>query len=174
MNNRLMKTDFGNNTPDWQKSAAFNTYWQYSYVNRSAFYANIRGEYQQYMRRWVQNYLWWYDGWVPYFHDGEQGIFSTRLATSLVNGIAKKVVGGRIFFKNAKAEHENDGDGYRVNKAFAYIRRRHHPDNHQDQNHNCRSYNIQPLRCRKLSNFSVYIYKQVLHKVNLLVGIHYI
>ncbi len=118
---KLRKTDFGNNTPDWQKSAAFNTYWQYSYVNRSAFYANIRGEYQQYMRRWVQNYLWWYDGWVPYFHDGEQGIFSTRLATSLVNGIAKKVVGGRIFFKNTNAEHENDGDGYKVNKALAYI-----------------------------------------------------
>ena len=116
----FQKTDFGK-MPDWQRSAAFNTYWQYSYVNRSAFYANIRGEYQQYMRRWVQNYLWWYDGWVPYFHDGEQGIFSTRLATSLVNGIAKKVIGGRLFFKNANSETENSGEGYAVNEALAFV-----------------------------------------------------
>ena len=119
--NELQNIDFGNETAPWQQGAAYNTSWQYSYVNRSSFYANIRGEYQQYMRRWVQNYLWWYDGWVPYFHNKDQGIFSTRFATALVNGIAKKVVGGRLFFKNAKSEQENEDGSYKVNKALAFI-----------------------------------------------------
>ena len=113
--------DFKSSFADWQSGSSLNTQWQYSYVNRSAFYANIAGEYQQYMRRWVQNSLWWYDGWVPYFHDPNQGIFSTRLATALVNGVAKKVVGGHVFFKNVKDEKENLGEGYKINKALSFI-----------------------------------------------------
>ena len=116
--------DFSKNFADWQSASAFNTYWQYSYVNRSAFYANIRGEYREYMVRWVENYLWWYDGWVPYFHNNAQGIFSTRIGSALVNGAAKKVVGGRIFFKNKNEEaiKKKDADGkYIINPALAFI-----------------------------------------------------
>lgn len=116
--------DFSKNFADWQSASAFNTYWQYSYVNRSAFYANIRGEYREYMVRWVENYLWWYDGWVPYFHNNAQGIFSTRIGAAFVNGAAKKVVGGRIFFKNKNEEaiKKKDADGkYIINHALAFI-----------------------------------------------------
>ena len=75
------------------------------------------------MVRWVQNYLWWYDGWVPYFHSNSQGIFSTRIGAALVNGAARKVVGGKIYFKNKNKETPQKGeDGkYIVNKALAYI-----------------------------------------------------
>lgn len=116
--------DFSKDFAGWQSASAFNTYWQYSYVNRSAFYANIRGEYRDYMVRWVENYLWWYDGWVPYFHNNAQGIFSTRIGTALVNGAAKKVVGGRIFFKNKNKEavKKKDENGkYIINPALAFI-----------------------------------------------------
>lgn len=112
-----------NEFPEWQNTSAFNTYWQYSFVNRSAFYANINGTYRQYMTRWVQNCLWWYDGWVPYFHNQNQGIFSTKLASALVNGTAKKVVGGRIYFKTKNKEKlvKNANGEYDINKALAFI-----------------------------------------------------
>lgn len=114
---------FNNSFARWQNMTAFNTYWQYSMVNRSLYYANIASEYREYMVRWVENYLWWYDGWVPYFHNADQGIFSTKLAAALVNGTAKKVIGGHIYFKNKNKETPQKGeDGkYIVNKALAYI-----------------------------------------------------
>lgn len=124
MNNEMQAVDFTKNFADWQGASAFNTYWQYSYVNRAAYYANIRGEFYEYMYRWVQNYLWWYDGWVPYFHNNSQGIFSTKIATALVNGAAKKVVGGRLFFKNKNRqthlEKDINGD-YIINEALSFI-----------------------------------------------------
>lgn len=118
-----MQVDFTQNFAEWQGASAFNTYWQYSYVNRAAYYANIRGEFYEYMIRWVQNYLWWYDGWVPYFHNNNQGIFSTKIATALVNGAAKKVIGGRLFFKNkAREKLEKDEAGeYKVNEALSFV-----------------------------------------------------
>lgn len=114
----LQYTQFENQFSGWQKTSAFNTYWQYSYLSRAAFYANINGEYREYMTRWVQNALWWYDGWVPYFHSNEEGIFSTRIAEALVDGAAKKVIGGRIFFKNANKEQQSTKD---INKALHFI-----------------------------------------------------
>ena len=124
MDKGFQAIDLSKQFADWQGVSAFNTYWQYSYVNRAAYYGNIRGEYYEYMYRWVQNYLWWYDGWVPYFHNNSQGIFSTKIATALVNGAAKKVVGGRLFFKtkNRQTHIEKDEKGeYIVNKALSFI-----------------------------------------------------
>lgn len=124
MNNETQAIEFSKHFAEWQGAAAFNTYWQYAYVNRAAYYANIRGEFYEYMYRWVQNYLWWYDGWVPYFHSHDQGIFSTRIATALVNGAAKKVVGGRLFFKTKDRQthlvKDEKGD-YIVNKTLSFI-----------------------------------------------------
>lgn len=116
--------DFGaQHFAGWQRGSAFNTSRQYERVNRSAFYANIKGEYREYMRRFVQDALWWYDGFVPYFHNADQGIFSTRIGQALVNGAARKVVGGRLFFKNKNKETPKKGaDGkYIINDALAYI-----------------------------------------------------
>lgn len=124
MVNDVQSVDFSKQFAEWQGVSAFNTYWQYSYVNRAAYYANIRGEYYEYMYRWVQNYLWWYDGWVPYFHNNNQGIFSTKIATALVNGAAKKVVGGRFFFKTKQRQTnlvKGEDGSYIVNKALSFI-----------------------------------------------------
>ena len=116
--NELQDIQYKNQFSDWQRTSAFNTYWQYSYLNREAFYANISAEYRLYMQRWVKNALWWYDGWVPYFHSNTDGIFSTRIASALVDGAAKKVIGGRIFYKNANKEHPANGN---INKALQFI-----------------------------------------------------
>ena len=116
--NNLQDVQFENQFSSWQRTSAFNTNWQYSYLTRAAFYANVKPEYREYMMRWVQNALWWYDGWVPYFHSNTEGIFSTRIASALVDGAAKKVIGGRIFFKNANKERQTKGE---INKALHFI-----------------------------------------------------
>lgn len=88
----------------WIRGAAFNNAYTYSYISKAPFYAMISHEYYAFMNRFVKNWLWWADGYVPYFHNGEQGIPSTRIGTALVDRIAKKVVGGRIMFKNVGKE----------------------------------------------------------------------
>lgn len=113
-----LQTEFENQFSSWQRTSAFNTYYQYSYLSRATFYANVRAEYRDYMQRWVQNALYWYDGWVPYFHSNTEGIFSTRIASALVDGAAKKVIGGRIFFKNASKEKQSADE---INKALHFI-----------------------------------------------------
>jgi hypothetical protein len=47
------------------------------------------------------------DGYVLDFHDGEQGIFSTRIGTALVNGIGNQIVGKKILFKKAGKSNDN-------------------------------------------------------------------
>ena len=115
--------DFQKNFTDWQSASSFNMSWQYSFISRAGFYANIKSEYFNYMQRWVQNYLWWYDGWVPYFHKAEQGIFSTKIGAAIVNGAAKKVFGGQLYFKTRKKEELKKGeDGkYIVNQALSFM-----------------------------------------------------
>lgn len=101
----------------WLRSAAFNNYYTYSFIGRATFYAMISPEYYDFMNRFVKNWLWWYDGYVPYFHNAEQGIPATKIATALVNKIARKVIGGRLMFKNAGKDKTNDT----VNKALSFI-----------------------------------------------------
>lgn len=116
--NNLQDVQFESQFSGWQRTSAFNTYWQYSYLNREAFYSNINAESREYMQRWVKHALYWYDGWVPYFHSNQEGIFSTRIASALVDGAAKKVIGGRIFYKNANKETNT---GIEINKALQFI-----------------------------------------------------
>lgn len=104
-----IKCQVGDEFAPWQGGAAFNAYWTYTFVNNSAFYAMVPAYYRSYMQRFVRNWLWWYDGWVPYFHDQDKGLLSTRLATSLVNRIVKKVVGSRLMFKNAGKVKDIEG-----------------------------------------------------------------
>lgn len=102
----------------WVNSAAFNNYFTYSFVSRSAYFSMIAPEYHSFMNRFVKNWLWWYDGYVPYFHNDTQGIPSTRLAGSLVNKIARKVVGGRVMFKNVGRDST---DKSKLNPTLEFI-----------------------------------------------------
>lgn len=109
----------GKECAPWISTAAFNTYWTYSFIARSSYYAMISPEYYDFMNRWVRNWLYWYDGYVPYFHNQENGILSTRIATALVDRTAQKVVGGRIMYKNAGKEKNDDKDA--LNNSLKFI-----------------------------------------------------
>ena len=117
----IEKSQFNNNEfAPWQKGAAFNAYWTYSFVSNSSFFAKIRGVFKPFMNKCVQNWLWWYDGWVPYFHDAERGIMCTGLAKAIVDRTAKKVSGSRIMFKNAFKERGSE-KGTEVNPSLKAI-----------------------------------------------------
>lgn len=117
----IEKSQFNNNEfAPWQKGAAFNAYWTYSFVSNSSFFAKIRGVFKPFMNKCVQNWLWWYDGWVPYFHNAERGIMCTGLAKAIVDRTAKKVSGSRIMFKNAFKERGSE-KGTEVNPSLKAI-----------------------------------------------------
>lgn len=92
----------------YMQNVAFNNYYTYSFISRASYYGMISAPYYSFMNRFVKNWLWWYDGYVPYFHNAEQGIPSTRIGTAIVNKLAKKVVGGRVMYKNAGIEQAKE------------------------------------------------------------------
>ena len=118
------KIPCGGNTAPWMNHAAFNNYYTYSYISRSAFYAMIGPLYYSFMSRFVRNWLWWNDGYVPYFHDSEKGIPSTHIGGALVDKIAKKVVGGRVMYKNAG----KDATSTDANDALLFVDTKWAPD----------------------------------------------
>lgn len=108
-------------TPNYVNTSAFNTYATYALTSHAAFYAMIDATYNDFMRRWVQNWLWWYDGYVPYFHNQRNGIFSTRIGQALVDKMAKKVVGGRVMFKVSGEERNKSKERPLANEALQYV-----------------------------------------------------
>ena len=71
----------------------------YSYKNNSLFYASANRTWMDYYNYKVKRNLEWYDGYVPDFHLQINGIFSTRLAHSLVAGASKSICGSKVLFK---------------------------------------------------------------------------
>lgn len=109
MSEALEIMNSGEQIAPYLKAGAFDSYRTYSFINRSAFFAMIDAPYYDFMSRFVQNWLWWNDGYVPYFHDADKGIPSTRIGGAIVDRAARKVVGGRIMFKNAGEDSTKDG-----------------------------------------------------------------
>lgn len=73
------------------------------WTNHSAFYALYPSYYFTFAQQWLRRWLQWFDGYVPSIHDGESGILSTRLATTLCYRLAEQVFGGGLLFSsNAK------------------------------------------------------------------------
>lgn len=99
------------------RSGVFNDYYTYSYISRAAYYSMISADYTSFMNRFVRNWAWWADGWVPYFHSQDKGIPSTHIGSALVSKIARKIVGGRVMFKNAGEERDKNVP----NKALNFI-----------------------------------------------------
>lgn len=78
--------------------SAMNTYYTYSYINNGQFYSLIPSPYFDYYQRFIRHYFYWYDGFVPYFHTPEAGMFATRLAYSILHKLAEKTTGGQLMF----------------------------------------------------------------------------
>ena len=83
----------------WQSGLAAAVNDTYSYANSSYFCAVIAGYYRDYAFRYIRPSVQWLDGYVPAIHWGGSGIMSTRIASSLINGITKTIVGEKLVYK---------------------------------------------------------------------------
>lgn len=79
----------------------------YSYANNSLFYSLVNPSYYDYYYRIVRQCAMWLDGYVHDFHNGKNGIFSTRLATALVYGLRSQLTGKTIMFKKHSGATED-------------------------------------------------------------------
>lgn len=117
MDNKYAGSDFPFNNQA-MTPAAFQPSDTNSFITKSTFYSSISGSYFNYYQRFVRRWFYWYDGWDPDFHNAVTGIFSTRIATAIVDKIAKKVTGGRIMFKIKGYDKSKDG---KANSSLAFI-----------------------------------------------------
>lgn len=72
----------------------------YSWINNEHFYRLVPQAYQDYYQRFVKQWLYWYDGFVPHFHNTASGMVSTRLAYAIINKLAEKTVGNKLLFND--------------------------------------------------------------------------
>ena len=113
----LQRINTGQEISPIARGSAFNEYWTYSFINRSTFFALVAPEYYDFMNRFVKQWLWWVDGYVPYFHNADNGIPSTRLAAGLVDKVARKIVGGRLMYRNIGKDKEGDEETPTLSKV---------------------------------------------------------
>lgn len=79
----------------------------YSFVNNSLFYAYVNPSYYQYYYNIVRENMKWYDGYVDGFHNVQNGIFSTRIGSSLCNAISDNIFAKGVRFKNVNKLSKN-------------------------------------------------------------------
>lgn len=90
--------------------------------NNNAFYAALPAPYYMFYNNWVRNWLYWYDGYVPYIHGGQYGLLSTNIGTTIVNRVADNVFGGDIMFANSRKPIDYKiKDGKQIGKALDFI-----------------------------------------------------
>jgi len=95
-----------NTFPQIQKSSSIIVNQTYSWINNTGFYATMNPTYYAYYYNNVRRVTYWLDGFVPNFHVDSNGIFSTRIANSLVNSIGEAVFGRELLFKNVGKEKD--------------------------------------------------------------------
>jgi len=91
--------------------SALNTFYTYSYVNNGQFYSLVPAPYYDYYQRFIRPYFYWFDGYVPYFHSPQSGMFSTRLAYSVLHKLAEQTTAGKLMF---------DDEGIEDKKSIKY------------------------------------------------------
>lgn len=90
----------------------------YSYNNQSSVFAALcPTNLKDYAERYVKTCCQWVDGYVPGFHDQNSGIVSTRIASALVTGMAKQIVGEKPIFRSV-AQLSKDGIDCDVSKCY--------------------------------------------------------
>lgn len=83
----------------------------YTYNNQASLFCALAPTYlKPYADKYVRPCCEWVDGYVPEIHYDGSGIVSTRIATALVQGMAKQVVGEKPIFKNASSRDCPAGD----------------------------------------------------------------
>ena len=89
--------------------SALQTYHTYSWINNEQFYAIVPYPYRDYYFRFIKKFFYWYDGFVPYFHNTQSGMFSSRLAYTILHKLAQQTVGNKLMFDD---EGEPDKNSY--------------------------------------------------------------
>ena len=84
---------------DWQTSLANAVNETYSYANSTLFCAVVASYYKDYAYRYIRPACQWLDGYVPALHYQQSGMISTRIASSLINGLARTIVGEKLIYK---------------------------------------------------------------------------
>ena len=102
---------------DWQIGLSQIVNETYNYANSSLFLGVMPAYYRDYAWRYLRPAIQWLDGYVPALHQqGFSGIMSTRIATKLITGLTKQVVGEKLVFKpNDKSFDES------TKKALQFI-----------------------------------------------------
>lgn len=86
--------------PVWQSGLAGAVNDTYSYGNNSLFYALMPTYYRDYAWRYIRVACQWLDGYVWSLHQsGISGIMSTRIASKLITGLTKQIVGEKLIYK---------------------------------------------------------------------------
>lgn len=85
---------------------SFNLAYTYGYINNNNFYPIVPAQYYNYYNRMVRQYFYWYDGYVPWFHNQNTGMFSTNTANDLMKGLAEVTTGGKLMY-NYKSKETN-------------------------------------------------------------------
>ena len=95
----------------------------FQWVNNQDFYSLVPSVYHPFYNNWVRNWLYWYDGYVPWIHGGAQGILSTGIGTMIVNRISDSVFGGNLMFSNSRKPkiRVRKEDGKDVGAALDFI-----------------------------------------------------
>lgn len=106
-----------------QKASAILVNQTYSYINNTMFYALAPATYYQYYQQFIRRFAWWYDRYVPDFHSAQNGIFSTGIAHSLVDGIANLIVGSNVKLKITEDNKDNSSAKETLKKATAWAKR---------------------------------------------------
>ena len=70
-------------------------------VQNNAFYMLIPEPLRQYYIRFVRDFMWWYDGFVPYFHSQNSGIAPTRIAYTLLHKLADITTGSKLLLDDS-------------------------------------------------------------------------
>ena len=114
-------TDIGLNTKQYDNFKYMN--WAinqtFTYANNSQFYALVNPIYYDYYNRVVRVNLEWFDGYVQGFHNQQNGVMSTRIATAIVNGIIGNIFQKKLIFDRV----DKDGDYTAVDYLNEWIRK---------------------------------------------------
>ena len=102
------------------KSSSILVNQTYSYINNTGFYALANPTYYQYYYRYVRRFAWWYDKYVPDFHNAQQGYFSTGIAHAIVDGVANQIVGRKLLLKNAHKEQDKTLANNSLKKGYEW------------------------------------------------------
>lgn len=103
-------------------AAMANNQKMWQMTNNERFYSMLPAPYMMFYQNWVKQWLYWYDGYVPFVHGGSAGLLSTSIGTTIVNRCNDQVFGGNIMFSNAnKPKIVEIKDGKAVGKALDFI-----------------------------------------------------